>query len=269
MELLSTFASGTVGDAARGGAGADRLAVAFAAGYQAALRALVPGLCTVGSFLVTEEGGGHPAAIRTQLSDGRLVGRKRFATQGIEAETLIVVASSGAEGGRNRLHAVMIPADRPGVIRTRLPPTPFCPEIDHAEVHLDVAVRPDEILPGDGYDDYLKLFRTIEDIHVLAATLGFVLHTATRFAWPRGAIERLLAQIAPASALAAAPREPAVHLALSGWLAGTERLLADLAPEWAQVDPDWRARWERDQPLLSVAHKARVQRTEAAWKRLA
>lgn len=269
MDLLSTFVTGTVGDAARGGAGADRLAIAFIAGYQAALRALVPGLRAVGSFLVTEEGGGHPAAIRTQLSGGRLAGRKRFATQGIEAETLIVVASAGAEGGHTRLSAVMIPADRPGVTRTPLPPTPFCPEIGLAEVHLDVEVRPDEILPGDGYDEYLKPFRTIEDIHVLAATLGFVLHTATRFAWPREAIERLLAQLAPASALAAAPREPSVHLALSGWLAGTERLLADLAPHWAQVDPDWRARWERDQPLLSLAHKVRVQRTGAAWKSLA
>ncbi len=34
-------------------------------------------------------------------------------------------------------------------------------------------VADDELLPGDGYDDLLKPFRTIEDTHVLAAAVGW------------------------------------------------------------------------------------------------
>src|SRR5215475_13863930 len=203
---IDHLVSGTTGDAARGGAAADRLAYAFAAGYQAALRALVPDVMGIASLLATEEGGGHPSAIRTRLDGARLVGRKRFATQGLEAETFLVVASVGEEAGRNRLRLVSIPAARAGIVRTALPPTPFCPEIGHAEVALDVEVTPAEILPGDGYDDYLKPFRTIEDVHVHAALLGFLLHTAGRFGWPREASERLLAFLAAAPALAAAPK---------------------------------------------------------------
>ncbi len=263
--LLDVIPPGTVADAARGGAAADRLGFAFAAGYQAALRALVPGLTGIASLLATEEGGAHPAAIRTRLAAGRLVGRKRFATQGLEAETLLVVASIGEEAGRNRLRVARVPADRAGVARTALPDTPFCPEIHHAEVVLDVDVAADEILPGDGYDDALKPFRTIEDVHVHAAALGFVLGTALKFGWPREAAERLLAHIAAAPLLAAAPRAPATHVALAGWLAGGRKLLDELAPLWGGVDADWRARWERDRPLFAIAEKARALRTRAAW----
>jgi acyl-CoA dehydrogenase len=265
---LDVIPPGTVADAARGGAAADRLGFAFAAGYQAALRALVPGLTGIASLLATEEGGGHPSAIRTRLDGGRLVGRKRFATQGLVAETLLVVASIGEEAGRNRLRVVRLPAGRDGVVRTALPDTPFCPEVHHAEVALDVAVAPEEILPGDGYDDALKPFRTLEDVHVHAAALGFLLGTALRFGWPREAAERLLAQIVPAPLLLAAPRAPATHVALAGWLAGTRRLIDELGPCWDAVDADWRARWERDRPLFSIAEKVRALRTRAAWEKL-
>jgi len=269
MDLDHTFVSGTVGDAARAGAAADRLAYAFAAGYQAALRALVPGVAGIASLLATEEGGGHPAAIRTRLDGVRLSGRKRFATQGLEAETLLVVASVGEEAGRNRLRVASVPAARAGIVRRALPATPFCPEIGHAEVVMDVELDPAEILPGDGYDDYLKPFRTLEDVHVHAALLGFLVHTAGRSGWPREASERLLALLAAAPALAAAPKRPLAHLALAGWLAATRGLLDELAPHWQRVEPDWRARWERDRPLLSLAEKVRGLRTQAAWAALA
>jgi alkylation response protein AidB-like acyl-CoA dehydrogenase len=56
--------------AIRGGFDADRVGWAFASGYQAALRALVPGLGddTVAAFCVTEEGGNRPRDIRTTIS---------------------------------------------------------------------------------------------------------------------------------------------------------------------------------------------------------
>src|SRR5689334_9694851 len=53
--------------AVAGGFSADRLAYAFASGYEAALHALVTQLDRplVASFCVTEEAGNHPRAIQT------------------------------------------------------------------------------------------------------------------------------------------------------------------------------------------------------------
>jgi hypothetical protein len=45
-------------------------------------------------------------------------------------------------------------------------------------------LRPEDLLPGDGYDRYLKPFRSIEDIHIQAATLAWVLREARARRWP-------------------------------------------------------------------------------------
>jgi hypothetical protein len=55
---------------------------------------------------------------------------------------------------------------------------------------------------------------------------------------------------------------------LAGWLAGTRRLIDELGPCWDAAPAEWRARWERDRPLFSVAEKARALRTRAAWDKL-
>ena len=41
-----------------------------------------------------------------------------------------------------------------------------------------------DLLPGDGYDIYLKPFRTIEDIHVHAALIGYLVGVARRLEAP-------------------------------------------------------------------------------------
>ena len=46
------------------------------------------------------------------------------------------------------------------------------------------------LLPGDGYDVYVKPFRTIEDIHVHAATIAYLVAEGRRRGWPHGWIER-------------------------------------------------------------------------------
>ena len=54
-------------------------------------------------------------------------------------------------------------------------------QLGHLFVSLsDVAITAHEILPGDGYDRYLKPFRTVEDIHVHAALLGHAIGAARR-----------------------------------------------------------------------------------------
>lgn len=243
-------------------AGADRLAGAFRHGYAAALRALVPsvGDDEVVALCATEEGGAHPKAIHTVFSEGRLTWRKGYVTGGTEATRLLVVARE-AEGGTLRL--VSVDARAPGVSIVALPALPFVPELPHAAVVLDGARG--EALPGDGYADYLKPFRTIEDIHVYAATVGYLGGVGRRSGWPPATLARLAAVGVMLDGLAARdPRAAETHFALEGALA-LGRQLFD-ACEWASVEEAERARWVRDRPLLEVAGKVRALRFEAATR---
>jgi acyl-CoA dehydrogenase len=276
--LASRFPA-TVDVALAGGFLADRLGFAFASGYHAALRSLVPKMPADhrAALCATEAGGAHPSAIQTRLSGGaegplRLSGSKAFVTLGTEAETLFVVASEGQdEQGRNRLRMVMIDAHRSGVHLSALPPAPFVPEIPHAELELrDVAVSPDEVLPGDGYARYLKPFRTVEDCHVHAAFLGWLLQVARRSGWPERVQDEALALAVTFRGLALAdPTSSAVHVALGGALDLCQRLVSAVEERWPQVDAPTRERWERDKALLGVAGKARAKRREVARQRLA
>jgi hypothetical protein len=260
------------------GFAADRLGYAFASGYQAAGAAMFgaddPARLT--ALCATEAGGAHPRAIETRLAedaDGvlRLEGHKRLVTLGTVAEVLYVVCQHGPLGaeGRKTLRVVRIDR-REGVEVVPLPAAAVIPEIPHAEVRLhQVVVGEEEVLAGDGYERYLKPFRTVEDVHVHAALYGWLLQIARRSAWPEGLIEELAAQVMGASAIAAAdPSSPATHLALAGLLASAERWLRQIEPWWQQVDEATRSSWQRDRVLLSVAGKARARRREVAWERL-
>jgi acyl-CoA dehydrogenase len=279
LGLTSRFPA-TVDLALAGGFLADRLGFAFASGYHAALRSLFPHMPPDhrAALCATEAGGAHPSAIQTRLSGAhgegplRLSGSKAFVTLGTEAETLFIVASEGLdEQGRNRLRVVMIDARREGVHFNALPPAPFVPEIPHAELELrDVAVSPEEVLPGDGYTRYLKPFRTVEDCHVHAAFLGWVLQVARRSGWPERVQDEALALAVAIRGLAQSdPTSPAVHVALGGALELCQRLVKGLEEWWPQADALTRERWERDKGLLGVAGKARAKRREVARQRLA
>ena len=259
-----------------GGFAADRLGYAFASGYHEALQQLVPALGEARAALAaTEAGGAHPRAIKTQLAphgeDFVLNGDKAWVTLGTHAAELLIVASEGLDPlGRNRLVLCRIPADRAGVTLRELPATPFAPEIPHAALALQaVRVAAVERLPGDAYERYLKPFRTVEDLHVHAALLGWLVQLARRLEFPRPILEELVLLISAARSLcAAAADEPTVHVALGGLIAGCRRLLETIGPRWAAAEAATRLLWERDRPLLDVAGKARAQRLEVAWERL-
>jgi acyl-CoA dehydrogenase len=83
--------------ALRGGFAADRVGWAFAAGYQSALRTLVPSLPVqaLAAFCVTEEGGNRPRDIRTLITPGagggfHVSGSKRWTTLGPQGTLLLV-----------------------------------------------------------------------------------------------------------------------------------------------------------------------------------
>jgi len=245
---------------------ADRLAHAFASGYQAALCFMFPLLArhARAALCATEAGGGHPRELKTALKDGRLSGTKTFVTGAPLAEQLFVVASIGERDGKNQLRVARIEPGAAGVSLSAMPELPFVPELPHAEVTFTAAAAA-EVLEGDGWERYLKPFRTIEDVHVHAALLGYLVSLGRRSGWP---LERLAACCVTASALAArAPSDPATHVALAGLIAETRALLEAL--DFSAVPQPERERWERDKPLLDVAGRVRQKRLEKALALLA
>ena len=263
-----------------GGFDADRVGWAFASGYQAALRVLLPDLPAdaVAAFCVTEETGNRPRDIQTRFvpqADGSVLisGAKRWTTLGPDSSLLLIVgALPGADdGARAPLKVARVPVGAPGLQLLAMPETPFVPEVPHARVQLD-AVRVDAtaLLPGDGYERYVKPFRTIEDAHVTLAVLAYLLRETRARGWPAAFAERLCATIVVLAEVAAAPADaPATHVVLAGALAQAHALYAEAGPLWAQAAEDPAAqRWQRDAALFGVAGSARSQRAARAWERL-
>jgi hypothetical protein len=255
-----------------GGALADRVGFAFVGGYQAALESLFGAAPGITSLCVTEAAGNRPQDISTTLKEagpGSFVihGNKKWATGGPLAKTLLVAASTGSDDlGRNHLRMVRIPTNAKGV---RIIPATvsFVPEIPHAEVELDgVVVAAPDVLPGDGYADYIKPFRTVEDAHVHAALLGYVIGVARRIKVARDLIEQLLAAaLAIRNVALADPRSPATHIALAGSLSQIAHVVGEVELRWEDSEgPEW-TRWLRDRAIFRVAGAARAARREKAW----
>jgi hypothetical protein len=258
---------------------ADRLGYAFTGGYAAALGRLLAnaGMTPRGRtcLAATEKGGAHPMAIATRLDKkgGELVleGVKTFATLANVADDILVVATRGlGSDGKNRLRLVRVPKNAPGLTLTLRKETPFAPEIPHAVIELrGVVVKDADVLPGDGYDAYLKPFRTIEDIHVLAAAVGYLAGAARAYSWDRSVFAELTSIGLLLVDVAGRDQSlPIVHLAVAGLFQSMRRLGASLDGEWAKASAEERERWQRDTPLLVVAETVRQQRTEAALRAL-
>lgn len=256
----------------------DRIGYAFAGGYQAALLRLDPTLPTdrIASLSVTEEGGGHPQAIESTLTaDGNdgfiLNGRKKWATLSSRGGLALVAAKVGTDDqDRNRLRVARVDLGAPGVTVEPMPETEFVPEIHHCRLTFDdVRVDANDLLPGDGYRDTVKPFRTLEDTFVNAAILTYLLGISLRYTWPREFSERILVLLVALRGLGMAdPRAAATHLALEGLLRWREQLVSSLAPHWDSVEPAERARWARDQALTNIAGRVRALRTDAAWAKV-
>jgi len=258
---------------------ANRVAGAFAGGYQGALRALAPGRLAddvIVSFCVSEPGGNSPKAIEATLTpheDGYVInGRKRWSTMAPVADLLLVAAHQGVDAdGRKKFKLVRVSATAPGLTITRMPLTTFIPEIPHADLQLrEVPVGADAPLPGDGYNDYVKRFRTVEDIFIHGGVLGYALGAARRFEFPETVIERLVAAIIATRVLATLDFDaPETHVALAGTLARDATLLEHSDAHWGKAEEGERARWHRDrQGFGSVAGALREARRARAWARL-
>lgn len=242
--------------------------LAFLAGYQGALRALWPSApASLGALCVTENKSTRPADMQTRLTDLQLSGRKDFVTAAEAAGWLLVAARDEAPGASPHLSLCVVYSGAPGVRIEPLPSLPLMPDIGHARLHLEQATC--ERLAGDGWDAYVKPFRSIEDLHVLAAIGAWLYGVGLDSGWPQGLLLRLSSLLAGCAEQARqCPRAAASHVLLGGLFAQFDGLKTELAAVFATGQADWAALWQRDHNLLNIAAGARAKRLDKALSQL-
>jgi alkylation response protein AidB-like acyl-CoA dehydrogenase len=238
--------------------------LAFLAGYQGALRALWPAApWTLGALCVTENRSTRPADMSTRINALTLDGRKDFVTAAEAADWLLVAAREEGSGAPVQLALGVVRNGAPGVQIETLPALPLMPDISHGRLHLQGAHC--ERLPGDGWDDYVKPFRTLEDTHVLAALTAWLFGLGQESAWPQALQLRLLGLLAGCAEVARqCPSAADSHLMLAGLFAQFDSLRAELDAAFAAGDGHWAQLWQRDQGLLAIAGSARKKRLQKA-----
>ena len=269
-----------VGLALRGGFAADRVGWAFAAGYQSALRQLIQvngGTVDDHELLAmcaTEAGGNRPRDIETRLVDNgpggiTVTGRKTWTTLGSACTGLLVVGRvDGGENDRPALKIARVDTHAQGVSLVEKPPLDFVPEVPHVAAVFDGA-EAEALMPGDGYSDFVKPFRTVEDTFIALAVQAWLVREGRARGWPRSFLESLIASQAGLAAVAAQPAgAPATHIALAGALARTNDLYQQADALWADERDAAAERWRRDRPLFQVAGKPRAMRAQRAWESL-
>jgi len=245
-----------------GGRLATTPGLAFLAGYQAALRALwsdaPPGL---GALCTTERRKLRPADMTTRCENGQLIGSKDFVTAGGAAQWLLVSAREESVGESPRIGLFVVEPSGAGVSLVAGPDLPIVPDIAHGRLSLERAAG--KRLPGDGWSEYVKPFRSHEDLYVLAALTAWLYGVALLEQWPRALVLRLLGVLAAAAEVARRPaHEPATHLLLAALL----EQFAALQPEVALADSQGPrgALWRRDRAVLGLARDAQARRLEQA-----
>lgn len=252
-----------------GGLQAATPGLAFLAGYQAALRVLWPAApWTAGALCVTENRSTRPADMNTRIEGLQISGRKDFVTAAECADWLLVAAREEGEGQMPRLALGVVRQGAPGVRIEPLPALPLMPDIGHARLHLQQAQG--ERLAGDGWDAYVKPFRSIEDVHVLTAVTAWLYGVGQDSVWPQALQLRLLGLLAGCAEVARqCPSTPASHVLLAGLFAQFAALRGEVDAAMAGGPAEWAALWQRDRNLLEIARTAREKRLEKALQGLA
>jgi acyl-CoA dehydrogenase len=249
---------------------------AFASGYQSAIEQLF-GLRSgeLASFCVSEAKGNHPKAIESALtkSDEQLTlsGHKTFVSGGCDAQRLFIACKDArSTNEKPYLKVISLSSENSGIEINPMPELPFVPQVTHGQVKMEsVALNDSDILPGDGYINYIKPFRTCEDIHVSAAVCGYLLAEAVEGKWPSILIEQYLSLILAFTAIAEMDlARSTTHLSLAGLRTQMEQII-DQSDQYFQNSSPFRYQdWQRDRALLNIAQKAHEKRTDKAWSTL-
>tara|TARA_R110002072_G_scaffold47597_2_gene130756 strand:+ start:24214 stop:25176 length:963 start_codon:yes stop_codon:yes gene_type:complete len=252
---------------------------AFTSGYQSAIEALFkPEKIQLSSFCVTEEKGNHSRAIETRVfkrSDELFVsGGKSFVSGANDSECLYIACRDERNGsgvdadGRPIIKMISIKTESEGIDIQAMPALGFIPEVSHGKVILNnVAVNEEKIFSGDGYLNYIKAFRSYEDLHVLAAITGYRLGEAMDGLWPQDVLEKHIALLLALRSLSNMNlNKPAAHIGLATCRAQMHELIMGTDAFFEQKNSQAYDLWMRDKVLLNVAQTAHQKRTQRAWE---
>jgi hypothetical protein len=274
----------------------DRLGFSFASGYQFAMVALIradfSALQERWCMCATENvKGAPPKSITTTVrrqSNGQWIirGEKSFVTLGNFAQNLAVVVRDVSDvsdvenlpPNKIRIRVAVVKANAAGVNIVAKPPLPFIPEVPHARVVLSNVVISDTDFLGeaaaDGYLEFVKPFRTIEDIYVNAAMLGFLIRCARQFSVNERhtVVQTILCAIAALRTVAQLPSSSkSTHILLSGALEAVMGAFKAFEDNWTPVNSQevhLKDSFLRDCALKNVASDARAKRGSNAWSKL-
>jgi len=263
-ELQSCAGSEPFDLAVRGGRLAATPGLAFLAGYQAALRQLWPSApAGIGALCATEQRKLRPADMRTRLDALMLTGCKDFVIAGSAAAWLLIPARDEAPGEAPRLSLCVVACDAQGVTIEDRPPLPLVPDIVHGRLHLERAYC--QRLEGDGWSDYVRPFRTLEDLYVLVALVSWLYGIASECAWPQALQLRLIGLLAGAAEVSRRPpAEVSTHLLLAALDAQWNATVPALDAAMNDGPAYWTELWQRDRGILQLAREAQARRLEKA-----
>lgn len=271
--------SGSIEDsrlrALNGGYHSEQVSYAFASGYQSAMESMFNASQeSIAALCASEQGGTHPRAISTTLTLLQeqdhfiLNGSKRFVSGGKFAKQLFVLAKTGEMDGRPRLTVVKLAENSIGLDVEPMPALTFIPELSHASLRFsDIHITKEAVLSGDGYTNYVKPFRTCEDIHISFALLGYRLREA-HLAGNEAASTELIALIYGFMQLGDTYTSSMTHVALAGLQKVMQKVFSEYDSHYADANPEGYKNWVRDKGILLLAEKAQQARTQKAWQHL-
>lgn len=242
----------------------ENFSQAFAIGYRCALQALLPQLNTQqwAAMCVSESEGNHPRNITTELHlNGTVSGNKSFVTMASLAKQLVVIAKQGENESHPILKAVLVDSGQPQVNIESFPPLKMVKHVPHGKVEFCEAIG--EVLDGDGYLDFNKTFRTLEDIHVTLAASAFILSHSVRNKLAESLLIQSTALTAQLSNMALSP-SPWVHIELAHCLDQFNELQQGFSAEIKSYNTEFLAEWEQDRRLFSLSQGARDRRLKTA-----
>lgn len=246
-----------------GGYTCQQFSFAFMAGYQAALEQMFPSIAPneLKALCVSEAKGGHPKAIHTTLVNHRVNGVKTYVTAGSDAAHLLVLCKTNElVDGRPLFKMVHIPQSTPNTKVTNFD-LPFMREVNHGKLALnDTEITPSQILTGDGYHEYTKPFKTLEDICVGVAYQAMLLRQAIDHQWESDIRDQLLLNLYTLkNLLSLAPLDKETHLLLIANEQNFEQLLPRIELNIATHSPvHFKADWALNQRVISMSKKLKA-----------
>lgn len=256
-----------------GGFSCQQFSFAFMAGYQAALEHMFPTIAPnkLKALCVSEAKGGHPKAIQTTFIDNQLNGVKTYITAGSDVEHLLVLCKTDAiVDGRAQLKMVHIPksTNHMELIDFELS---FMKDVKHGKLKLNnTKIVDNQILPGDGFNDYTKPFRTLEDICVSAAYQAMLLRQAIENQWADDIKDQLLLNIYTLKNLLTLPLLGLeTHVLLAANEANFNNLLPRIELNIDQTATSaFKADWMMNKKIIGLGEKIKEIRLAKARKRL-